>query len=146
MTSPIVDLWAEEEVPVKDALYFAAGESVAAELAPGSGSGVRFLEPFDLEAELREDPENVTKVDIFAQVPLTDGGRLVCGDGAWGSDGYFARLTEEEEPLWLMFFQFSNPFVEITLNGRYATFWSTSAVTITVDIDDPRNTPGEDAE
>ncbi|MDT0342906.1 hypothetical protein [Streptomyces litchfieldiae] len=60
--SAIVSLWAEEQLPIKDGLYLASGTSVATELAPASDAGVAFLEPFDLDAELRADPGRVTSI------------------------------------------------------------------------------------
>jgi hypothetical protein len=139
--STITTLWAERELLVQDGLYFGTGEAVRAELAPGSDTGLRLTEPFDPAAELRADPENVTSVDISAFETLPDGGRLVCGDGSWGAEGFFGRLTADDEVRWLMYFEDSNPFAEITRYGSIATFWSTSAVTITVNIDDPRVVP-----
>lgn len=118
---------------------------MGAEPAPGTRSGLRLTEPFDLAAELAADPENVTSVGVSAFDPLPDGGRLVCGDGAWGAEGFFGRLSADGGVRWLMYFEHSNPFAEITRYGSLATFWSTSAVTLTVDIDDPRNPVADDA-
>ncbi|WP_103504305.1 hypothetical protein [Streptomyces sp. SM14] len=141
-SSLIADLWAAGmEVPIKDGLYFGTGEALRAELVPGADAGVRFLDPFDLATEMREDPENVTSVDISVEESLEDGSRLVCGYGSWGSEGFLGRLMADGAPQWIMYFEFSNPFVGITRKGRTATFLSTADIQITVDIDDPRNSP-----
>ncbi|WP_052848050.1 hypothetical protein [Streptomyces avicenniae] len=136
--SAIVALWARAELPIKDGLHLASGMSVAVELAPGTTSGVRFLEPFDPEAELRADPEWVTSIDITRTLPLDGGARvLCCGDGAYGSEGFVASTRGDGALEWVMYLQDSDPFVEITSDGRHATFLSTSGVRVTLDAASP---------
>lgn len=146
MTSVLRELWAGGVLPIETGLYLGTGEAVGATLGPGNDAGFRFTGPLDLARLMRADPQNVTEVDVTAEEPLEDGGRLVCGDGAWGSEGFFGRLGADEEPRWIMYFEFSNPFAEVLRAGSRATFVSTSAVTITVDIHDPRSTPGTEPE
>ncbi|TDC76160.1 hypothetical protein [Streptomyces hainanensis] len=136
--SAIATLWARESLPIKDGLYLASGESVAAELAPGSARGAVFLDPFDLDALLRADPEWVTEIDVAGTLRLEDGGMLCCGQGSYGSEGFFARIGEDGAPRWGVYFEESNPFHEIAYSAGHATFGSTSGVRITVDIRNPR--------
>ncbi|GGU51507.1 hypothetical protein GCM10010211_15240 [Streptomyces albospinus] len=130
-------LWADYRLPILDALHFADGRSFEVEIDPDVPSGMRVQEQFDLEEVLAEDPDWTTRVDGLRTVPLGDGGVLWGGDGATGSNGFFARLHADLTLVWVIFFQVSNPFCDIRLSGTTAEFRSTSGVAITVDIDDP---------
>jgi hypothetical protein len=130
-------LWTNYELPTLDALYFADGRSYEVDLDSDAPSGLKVVEPFDLEEFLEEDPDWVTRVDGQRSVSLADGGFLWGGDGAHGSNGFCARLNADRTLVWAMFFQVSNPFTEVRVSGDIAVFHSTSGVTITVDINDP---------
>lgn len=137
----LAELWARGEALTADGLHLASGAALAAEPAPGTETGLRLLAPFDLAEELRADPERVTHVDIAEEEPLEDGGRLVCGGGTWGSEGFFGRLAPDGSPRWLLYLDCCNPFATVLRLGSVAAFWSTSGVVVAVDIDDPRQPP-----
>lgn len=135
--STVAALWGDEKLPIKDGLYFASGTSVAAEVAASSDSGLRLLAPFDVDAFLRADPEWVTSIDITRKVQLAGGDMLCCGEGSYGSEGFFARTGPAGDLKWVIYFEDSNPFVSIEHTASHATFRTTSGVSVTVDIDDP---------
>lgn len=134
--SKIEDLWAEEEVPVDNALHFADGRSFDVRVDPDSPGGMSILEGFDLEERLAVAPDWVSVVD-GRKIDLSDGGALWHGDGDNGSEGFFARTEAGGALAWVVFLTASNPFTEADADGSYATFRSTAGVVITVDIDDP---------
>jgi hypothetical protein len=141
MTTKIVQLWAEGLAPGWDGLYRADGSARAIELTGGARLGGFALGPrLDLDAMLAEDPENVTYVDILrgADVLMPDGSGYVCGgDGAHGSEGFFARLDKNRNLLWIAALTGSNPFDRAEVSGSMATFTNNLGNSVTVDLDHP---------
>ncbi|WP_406191209.1 hypothetical protein OH733_16980 [Streptomyces griseus] len=131
-------LWEDFQLPIRDALHFADGDSCDVALDSGVPSGLRVLSPFDLAEILESDPSWVSSVDGRVAVDLGSRGLLWGGEGSYGSEGFIARLTGERTLIWAIFFSESNPFDRIQLAGNVATFSSTSGLEIAVDIDDPR--------
>ncbi|MFI6553897.1 hypothetical protein ACWGBY_02490 [Streptomyces griseus] len=131
-------LWEDFQLPIRDALHFADGDSCDVALDSGVPSGLRVLSPFDLAEILESDPSWVSSVDGLVAVDLGSRGLLWGGEGSYGSEGFIARLTGERTLSWAIFFSESNPFDRIQLAGNVATFSSTSGLEIAVDIDDPR--------
>ncbi|SOD66250.1 hypothetical protein SAMN06297387_1253 [Streptomyces zhaozhouensis] len=133
--TPIIALWKERSLPIHDGLYLATGDSYAVRLAPQAPTGVELLDPFDLRARLDADPEWVTEIELTRRLALEAEGRvLCCGDGGYGSEGFVACTDGDEELEWVMYFEHSNPFMDISWDAtrRRATFTSTSDVRITV--------------
>ncbi|MEU8618106.1 hypothetical protein [Streptomyces sp. NPDC048623] len=130
-------LWEDDYLPIRDALHYADGRSYDVELDSTAPGGFSVLSPFDLDEILKDDPSWVSSVDGQASVDLGEKGLLWGGEGSYGSEGFFARLTADRKLIWVMFFDGSNPFLRIQLSGNVATFRSTAGVEITVDIDDP---------
>ncbi|MFZ3499124.1 hypothetical protein ACODT5_38940 [Streptomyces sp. 5.8] len=131
-------LWADFELPIRDALHCADGHSCDVDLDSDEPGGLRVLAPFDLDELLESDPSWVSSVDGLAAVDLGSRGLLWGGEGSYGSEGFIARLTVDRELIWAIFFTESNPFDRIQLSGDVATFGSTSGFKVRVDIDDPR--------
>lgn len=103
--------------------------------APG---GLEILGTFDLDFMLSSDPDWVTSIEITREAELEGGtGRLVAGEGSYGSEGFFGRLDGSNKLEWVIYLEESNPFVDIGISGRSATFYSSSEKAITVDIDNP---------
>ncbi len=138
--SAIDDVRAEGKLPIRNALHFSGDEgSYDVSLDPEAPGGLRVLAAFDVREMLSEAQNWVTAIDPLTEIRVTEGDFLWAGETAWGSDGFIARVREDESLVWAFLFQDSNPFEDdIQVSGRYATFRSTSEVTITVDIDDPR--------
>ncbi|MFE2185966.1 hypothetical protein [Streptomyces sp. NPDC059455] len=134
----ITELWKEFQLPIRDALHFADGQSFDVSLTPEASSGLTIQAPFDLSGMLADDPSWTSSVDGLVEADLGKRGLLWGGEGSYGSEGFIARLTTERSLVWAIFFMDSNPFDQIHLTNNVATFVSTSTVEITVDIDDPR--------
>ena len=101
-------------------------------------SGLEFGEEFDLAALLDADPEWVTSIDVTRETALpARRGYLCCGEGSHGSEGFFARLDENRELLWVVYLEQSNPFDSISTDGTNGTFGSTSGLSVTVNLDTP---------
>lgn len=137
MTSSIEQLWANYQLPIRDALHFSSGESFEIEISPADSAGYKILEEFDLASELSRNPDWVSDVDGLHSVVLDGGDLLWVGEGSYGSEGFIARLNREKSLIWTVFLEESNPFQEIHLQGNIACFVSTSGVRLRVDIDNP---------
>ncbi len=131
-------LWLAENLPIRDGLYRPDGsarEVCVDETAPG---GLRLLEPFDLTAFLALDPEHTTSIIVTKEQELSDGsGYLCCGEGSYGSEGFFGRLDQHRELVWVVYLEEDNPFVQIDVAGTRAEFVSSSGVSVTVDLTSP---------
>jgi hypothetical protein len=131
-------LWEDFRLPIRDGLYFADGNAYDVALSPATPSGFRVLESFDLHQIRKNVPDWTSEVDGLKSIELTHGGFLWGGEGSHGSEGFLARLTPGRSLAWAIFLTESNPFQEIQLYSKIASFVSTSGIEITVDIDDPR--------
>lgn len=142
--SDISTLWNNGKLPVRDALHFARGYSYSVRLNAAIPGGIELLEAFDLNDLLNTDPERLTSIDITREIKISDGaGYLCCGEGSYGSEGFFARLDDRKILTWVVYLEESNPFVDILLDDTKATFNSSSNVSITLDTERPDLTIGK---
>lgn len=126
-------LWRQEQLPIRSALYTAAGDAFDVEVDPQMPGGLRILDAFDAEEFFQEDPEWVTYLITTKEVGLSGGGYLCCGEGSQGSEGFFARLGPDHDLLWAVYLEDSNPFVDIAVTGDRAVIRSTADVTVVLD-------------
>jgi hypothetical protein len=136
----ITELWRVNQAPAWDGLFRADGLVREAEVDGLELSWFDLGAPLDLEELVAEDPENLTAIaphpEGFAAIP--DGsGQVCCGDGSHGSEGFFARLDREGNPVWVVSLGESNPFVRASVDGSKATFTNNWGNSLTVDLADP---------
>lgn len=137
MTTTLAEFWRREELPIHDGLYLADGRAWSAELDVRATGGMRLTDRFDVDAFLAQSPDWVTSFAVSKTVPLdAGGGYLCCGEGSWGSEGIFARLSAEREPVWAVYLERSNPFVDVEIDQGVACFESSSGVRVCVDVSD----------
>lgn len=133
----IKELWQNENLPTKDGLYFVDGRSFSA-IIDATLDDVNFLvkrDQFDLEAFLRDNSDCLTTIDITKKVLLNEQeGYLCCGEAAHGSEGFFARLDINEKLVWVVYFEESNPFVDIKVDGDYVKFITNLDTNVSVNI------------
>ena len=142
--STFVRLWEAEECPIRDGLYLADGRALSVRADPAVPGGLAVLEPFDIDALLAEDPDWVTSVAISKTVGLAGTEDLLfCGEGSWGAEGLFGRITAAGQPVWVIYLGESNPFTEIEIEGSEARFRSTSDVVIRVEVTGPGTSTGQ---
>jgi hypothetical protein len=135
--SRIVDMWRRGEVPGYSGLYRADDTARAIEIDGAALDTFRVGEPFDLADWLAADPDEVAEIDESARAPLPDGGgQVCCGEGAYGNEGFFARLDAEGELVWVVYLRDGNPFYEIAVDGTRVTFTNNLGRGVTVDLID----------
>jgi hypothetical protein len=87
----------------------------------------------------------VTSIDTTWQAPVPGGGGyLCCGEGSYGSEGFFCRLDQHKSLVWVVYLENSNPFVDASVSNTSATFTSSAGVAITVNLGAPEFGPGVD--
>jgi hypothetical protein len=97
--------------------------------------GLKVLAPFSLDEFLSCDPDMVTSIDITLEKPLLHGGGYVCcGEGPYGSEGFFGQLDQDRNLVWVVYLEYSNPFVDASISNTSTTFTSSAGVSITVDV------------
>ncbi|MEV7403096.1 hypothetical protein AB0N93_22230 [Streptomyces sp. NPDC091267] len=135
--SHITDLWTAGKAPSRSGLYRADGSARTIETDGPALSRFALGPPLDLDALLAESPLSVTEIDIHPQcfVALPDRSGFICGgDGALGSDGFFARLDAGRSPLWVASMCDSNPFEKAELRGWVACFTNNLGNSVVVDL------------
>ncbi|MCI4066075.1 hypothetical protein MRQ36_27425 [Micromonospora sp. R77] len=141
MTTRILRLWSKGLAPGWDGLYRADGSARVVELSGGARlDGFELGPSLDLDAMLEEGPGRLTDVDILrgADVLLPDDSGYVCGgDGAHGSEGFFARLDKDRNLVWIVALTDSNPFEKAEVRGSLATFTNNLGNSVTIDLDHP---------
>jgi hypothetical protein len=132
----ITELWLAGTAPARDGLYRVDGLATAVDVDGPELSWFDLGPPLDLD-DVLADPDHVMKIDIFAEAELPDGS-VVCGDGAHGSEGFFARLDADGALVWIVPLGDSNPFMKVKIDGATATFTNNLDNSITVDLDSPQ--------
>jgi hypothetical protein len=135
LVSRIVELWRAGVAPAVDGLYRADGSARAVRVDGPELSRFELGKSLDLERLLAVDPECLTEIDISAEAELPENaGYVCCGDGAHGSDGFFARLGPGKNLVWLVSLTSSNPFIQVAVDGWLATFTNNLGSSLAVDL------------
>ena len=136
MTSLIERLWLADNLPIRDGFYRRDGMACAVEVDVSIEGGLRVLVPFSVEEFIECHPDMVTSIDITQERPLPDGtGYLCCGEGSYGSEGFFGRLDLHKNLVWVVYLENSNPFVGVFISNADAVFTSSSGVMITTKLE-----------
>jgi hypothetical protein len=142
----VLALWAERLVVAHQGVYYRNGSARALVVTDSvTGGGVSFGEPIDVDAVLAADAEYTTSVDaVLVEAVLPGSGRVLQGGECdHGSEGYFALLDPDRSLQWVAFFENSNPFVAITLDGSVATVRSSNGNAVSVRINTTDFAPTE---
>ncbi|BCJ68331.1 hypothetical protein [Polymorphospora rubra] len=136
--SRTAELWRQGCVPAVSGHYRADGLAHVVDVDGAQLSYFRVRERFDVDALLAAHPENLAEIDETARLALPDGsGSLICGAGAHGSEGFFARVCGQEELVWVVFLLHGNPFERIGVSGSTATFSNNLDRSVDVDLRQP---------
>lgn len=138
MTTLIQRLWADEYLPIQDGLYRADGTAYGVKVDATAPGGLEILQEFSLEDFLSPDPEMTTAIITTLEKPLENAsGYVFCGEGGYGSEGYFGLLDSQRNLVWVVYLEDCNPFIDALVAGSIVTFRSSSEVVITVDLEAP---------
>lgn len=136
--SKIVELWNEEELPIKDGIYFANGESFSLSVQFYPNLLIEKGKKFDLVSFLNENPDYLTSIDITKKIKMNTGEICLLSEGSYGSEGFIAYMTSDEHLKWVMYFEKSNPFINaIELPNRFLEVESSANYKIIIDLKNP---------
>lgn len=135
----ITNLWNAGRLPIKDGLYFSDGKSFFIKLKNDGKIFIDSLTECDLDSFHMSDPEWVTVIDVTKIERLATGEYFCGGEGANGSEGFFALLDSDKNLLWVTYFEELNPFFDFSVQKNKVKVKSTSGIIFDVDIDNPRN-------
>jgi hypothetical protein len=142
VTSLIETLWLADNLPIQDGLYRADGVAYGVQVDASVEGGLKILATLSLEQFLAHHSDMITSIDTTLEKPLPHGvGYLCCGEGSYGSEGFFGRLDQHRNLVWVVYLENSNPFVDASITNTNATFTSSSGVSITVNLGTPEFGP-----
>lgn len=78
----ILDLWAEEQLPIKNGLYWADGRSLAMNIESYPHPRLKQGEWFDLSHFHECNPDEITYITMTKRIQLSNGGMAVWARGA----------------------------------------------------------------
>lgn len=138
MTTLIERLWQAENLPIQDGLYFADGSAYGVRLDSSVKGGLKILDPISVEDFMARDPDMVTSIDVTLRKPLPNNlGYVFCGEGSYGSEGFFGRLDQDANLVWVVYLEYSNPFIDASIKNAEVTFSSSSDVSVSVNLESP---------
>lgn len=59
---------------------------------------------------------------------------MCCGEGSYGSEGFFGQLDEQKNLVWVVYLENSNFFVDVPVRKDTATFTSSAGTLIVVNL------------
>jgi hypothetical protein len=109
-------LWIVGQCPIATGIYYASGDITKLQIAQ-NGDQVAIAGRTTLDALLESDPDYLTDIDVIASESFRFNNQNLaahCGGGSYGSEGFIC-LTQDFSPIWLAYFEASNPFMKIKL-------------------------------
>ena len=95
--SKIVELWNEEELPTKDGIYFANGDSISLSIQFYPQLSIKKGREFDLISFLNDRPDYLTRIDVTKRIEMSSKDQCLIGEGSYGSEGFIANVTADDE-------------------------------------------------
>jgi hypothetical protein len=139
------ECWRRRRLPLIAAIYYADGRAVpmlVREIPQPSGQFAFEVSPGDATAiaRLSAASEGYGHMTMLVE-PAVDPQRNLsayCGEGSMGGDGYVALVsTDSDEPIWIAFFDASNPFVSVELNANHVIATSNHGIRWSFPIEAP---------
>lgn len=138
--SKIIELWNNEELPIKDGVYFSSGKSISLSVKVYPNLLIEKGDEFDLNDFLEQDPDEVTCIDVMKKIVVNDGHQCFLGEGSFGSEGFIAYLTNEGDLKWVMYFEHSNPFINaVKISNEVIEAESSARYKIIINVNEPAN-------
>ncbi len=134
----IVQLWEEELLPIKDAIYFSNGKSFLCKITSYPIPCIEKNGEFDFCNFYEENKDELTNIDKFKEIRLINNGYCCIGEGSYGSEGFIAYLDRNKKLIWVLYSEESNPFVNISeYTPDIIIAESSSNIRLKIDINNP---------
>jgi hypothetical protein len=142
--SAIQELWREEKCPILNGVIYGTGKTVSMYL-PSVPREVNVLldlkeiERGEIDSFLKKKPDFATSITQLGEsFSNSNDLRASCGEGSFGADGYVALSSINDDRLiWIIFFDDSNPFIEVIFSGANIKALTTLDTEWTIPIDTP---------
>lgn len=140
MKNIVIELWKNETLPVKDAIYFSNGAAFLLEITSYPIPTLQKGNSFDLNELYKNNENEITHIDIFKEIKLSNGFFCCVGEASYGTEGFIACLDTNKNLIWVIYSETSNPFINII---EYRTgnilVESSANFKLRIDVIDPMN-------
>ncbi|EHB4884966.1 hypothetical protein JXF96_004076 [Salmonella enterica subsp. enterica serovar Heidelberg] len=110
----IIQLWEDNLLPIKDAIYFSNGRSFLCKIMDYPTLHIERNGEFDFSAFYEKNKDEVTDIDKFRVIKLANNCYCCVGEGSYGSEGFVAYLDENKNLVWVLYSEESNPFINVS--------------------------------
>ncbi|CTW30168.1 hypothetical protein [Escherichia coli] len=134
----IIQLWEDDLLPIKDAIYFSNGKSFLCKIKPYPTPCIEKNGEFDFSSFYEKNKDEVTDIDKFREFKLANNCYCCIGEGSYGSEGFIAYLDEDKNLVWVLYSEESNPFINITeYTSDIIIVESSSNIRLRININNP---------
>ncbi len=110
----IIQLWEDNLLPIKDAIYFSNGRSFLCKIMDYPTLHIERNGEFDFSAFYEKNKDEVPDIDKFREIKLANNCYFCVGEGSYGSEGFVAYLDENKNLVWVLYSEESNPFINVS--------------------------------
>ncbi len=110
----IIQLWEDNLLPIKDAIYFSNGRSFLCKIMDYPTLHIERNGEFDFSAFYEKNKDEVTDIDKFREIKLANNCYCCVGECSYGSEGFVAYLDENKNLVWVLYSEESNPFINVS--------------------------------
>lgn len=124
MKSLIMEHWSAEqrELPGMNCIAFADGTVIILDILkihdPNNNERTMHVSPLcdtTIDSMVKYNPDCWTMIDAWTSIDYQDG-TIVGGDGAMGNEGFIAYADAEDNLVWAIFFEDTNPIKKLSVN------------------------------
>ncbi|GAA3589244.1 hypothetical protein GCM10023078_16130 [Gibbsiella greigii] len=138
MKNIIVNLWKNESLPIKDAIYFSDDSSFFCKITSYPVPHIEKGGEFDLLKFYEENADEVTNIDCLKEIRLSNNGYCCIGEGSYGSEGFIACLDKDKNLIWVIYSENSNPIINVFEDAEGVIIAESSAeFRLKINIDNP---------
>ena len=148
MNNVISKNWEQNQIPGIDCLTKADGTVVLLNCFSNE-EGQPYSFPFcetTVESLLKYDEDVFTEIQTFVEIESEQKNfKFIAGEGRMGNEGFIAQIAADNNLIWALFFEHSNPFKKLEIHGEKLHAFSTAGHIYIVDITEPENVDIENA-
>ena len=134
-----ITLWNSGRIPIHDGIYFPDGVVFDISIRYYPSPTIIRREPFTIDWR-SIDASWLTSVGETFCLDLFEFGKISLGEGAFGSEGFFAYFNSKNELQWVCYSECCNPFVMAEDNGNGHVIIDSSAdYRIAFDVANPQD-------
>ena len=141
----IVSAWEDETCPLMNAIFFSDDRlrlitPISRPASQGIASAVdvgEILNILDVTQSQRLRVTSLVRLHVASSQKTEL--KCECGEGGFGGDGYIAVMRQGGDLMWLLFTDFSNPFIYVEFDGAYVRAKNSYGLTWVIEICDPKH-------